>query len=226
MDSALSSLRTWALRAVFLVPPIVVLLAALPRLTSGAALEAAFPVPSYMTVDRVLPIKAYRTTAKALAGADSADGEAQIARSRAAYLSGDMGPNIIAIADNGLSHSPTSAAGWTLLAALRAPVDRARAADAMSVTLELAPHDYYLAAWQARVAAPLWADLSPESRDGAVRQMRLLWSDTSLHHNIRSILATTGGPSLVTYAMRNDLDGLRALNRMVARERLGLPNTN
>ena len=111
MDSALSSLRAWALRAVLLGPPIIVLLAALPRLASGAALEVAFPVPSYMSVNRAMPIKAYRTTAKVLAGADSADGEAQIARSRAAYLSGDMGPNIIAIADNGLSHTPTSAAG-------------------------------------------------------------------------------------------------------------------
>jgi hypothetical protein len=36
-------------------------------------------------------------------------------------------------------------------------------------------------------------------------------------------LAVPGGPGLVTYAMKDDLDGLRALNRMVARERLGLP---
>lgn len=226
MGDAMPSLRTWALRVVLLCPPVILLLAALPRLASGIALEAAFPVPSYMGVDRAVPITAYRTTAAVLADADAADGEAQIARSRAAYLSGEVGPKIIAIADNGLSHSPTSAAGWTLLAALRTPVDHARAADAISVALELAPYDYFLAAWRARAAAPLWTDLPADTRKGVARDVRFLWSDRTLRRQIRSILAVPGGPALVTYAMKDDPDGLRALNRMVARERLGLPDAN
>jgi hypothetical protein len=226
LGDALPRPGIWALRAVLLCPPVILLLAALPRFASGIALEAAFPVPSYMIVDRALPINATRTTAHVLAGADEADGEAQIARSRAAYLSGEVGPKIIAMADNGLSHAPTSAAGWTLLAALRTPVDRARAAAAMSVALELAPHDYYLAAWRARTAAPLWTALPADARESAARQVRLLWSDHTLRRQIRSILAVPGGPSLVTYAMKDDPDGLRALNRMVARERLGLPDGN
>ncbi len=226
MGNALPRLGTWALRAVLLFPPVILLLAALPRFASGIALEAAFPVPSYMTVVRTLPINATRATAHVLASAAEADGEAQIARSRAAYLSGEVGPKIIAMGDNGVSHAPSSAAGWTLLAALRTPVDRARAAAAMSVALELAPRDYYLAAWRARTAAPLWADLPADARESAARQVRLVWSDRRLRHQIRSILAVRGGPNLVTYAMKNDPDGLRALNRMVARERLGLPGAN
>jgi hypothetical protein len=214
------------MRAVLLCPPVILLLAALPRLASGTALEATFPVPSYMTVDRALPFKTYRATAQVLAGAAEADGEAQIARSRAAYLSGEVGPKIIAITDNGLSHAPSSAAGWTLLAALRRPVDRVRAADAMAVALELAPRDYFLAAWRARTAAPLWADLPEDARESAANQVRLLWSDYTLRRQIRSILAAPSGSSLVTYAMKDDPDGLRALNRMVARERLGLPDGN
>jgi hypothetical protein len=226
LGDALPKLGTWALRAVLLCPPVILLLAALPRFASGIALEATLPVPSYMTVARALPINATRATAHVLAGADEADGEAQIARSRAAYLSGEVGPKIIAMADNGLSHAPSSAAGWTLLAALRTPADRARAAAAMSVALELAPHDYYLAAWRARTAAPLWADLPADARESAAGQVRLLWSDRALRRQIRSVLAVPGGPSLVTYAMKDDPDGLRALNRMVARERLGLPDGN
>jgi hypothetical protein len=179
-----------------------------------------------MTVDRALPFKTYRATAQVLAGAAEADGEAQIARSRAAYLSGEVGPKIIAMADNGLSHAPASAAGWTLLAALRTPVDHVRAAGAMSVALELAPRDYYLAAWRARTAAPLWADLPADVRESAARQVRLLWSNRAQHNQIRSILAVPGGPQLVTYAMKDDPDGLRALNRMVARERLGLSDAD
>jgi hypothetical protein len=190
------------------------------------ALEATFPVPAYMTVDRVLPFKTYRATAQVLAGAAEEDGEAQIARSRAAYLSGEVGPKIIALTDNGLSHAPSSAAGWTLLATLRTPVDRARAAAALSVAFELAPHDCCLAAWRARTAAPLWADLPADARENAARQVRLLWSNRVQHNQIRSILAVPGGPQLVTYAMKDDPDGLRALNRMVARERLGLPDAN
>ena len=211
------------MRAVLLCPPVILLLAALPRLASGMALEATFPVPAYMNVDRTLPLKTYRATAQVLAGAAEADGEAQIARSRAAYLSGEVGPKIVAMADNGVSHAPSSAAGWTLLAALRTPVDRVRAAGAMAVAFELAPHDYYLAAWRARTAAHLWADLPADARESAARQVRLLWSDRKLRRQIRSILAVPGGPGLVTYAMKDDPDGLRALNRMVARERLGLP---
>ncbi len=226
MGDALSSLRTWALRAVLLCLPAVLLLVALPRLASGIALEAAFPVPSYMTVARAVPITAYRATAAVLADADVADGEAQIARSRAAYLSGEVGPKVIATTDDGLSHAPTSAAGWTLLAVLRTPVDRARAANAISVALELAPYDYFLAAWRARAAAPLWTDLPADTREGVARDVRLLWSDRTLHRQIRPILAVPGGPALVTYAMKDDPDGLRALNRMVARERLGLPEAN
>ena len=226
MGDALPRLWTWALRAALLCPPVILLLAALPRLASGIALEAAFPVPSYMTVDRVLPINATRATAHILAGAAEADGESQIARSRAAYLSGEVGPKIKAMTDNGLSHAPSSAAGWTLYAALRTPVDRKRAAGAMAVAFELAPYDYYLAAWRARTVAPLWTDLPVDARDAAARQMRQLWSDRSLHREIRSILAVPGGPSLVTYAMKDNPNGLRALNRMVARERLGLPDLN
>jgi len=179
-----------------------------------------------MNVARVLPLNTYRATAHVLAEADESDGEAQIARSRAAYLSGEVGPQIIAMADNGVSHAPSSAAGWALLAALRTPTDRARAAGAISVAFELAPHDYYLAVWRVRVAAPLWSDLSAETRESAARQVRQIWSDHTRRQEIRSILAVPGGPALVTYAMKDDPNGLRALNRMVARERLGLPDAN
>jgi hypothetical protein len=226
LGDALPILRIWALRIVLLSPPILLLFAALPRLISGAALEAAFPVPAYMEVGRGLPIKTYSATERILAGADEADGDAQIARSHAAYLSGESGPKIIAMVENGLSREPSSAAGWTLFAVLSTPIDRTRAATALSVALELAPREYYLAAWQARTAAPLWADLSADARENAARQMRLLWSDHTLRHQIRSVLAVPGGSALVTYAMRDNPDELRALNRMVARQRLRLPDTD
>ena len=226
MGGALPEFRLWAMRAVLLCPPLLLSIVALPRFASGVALEAAFPVPSYMSTARALPLRAYRETARALAEADAADGESQIARGRAAYLSGEVGPQVIAMTDNGISHAPSLAAGWTLLAALRTPVDRARAAAAVSVALELAPHDYYLAVWRARVAAPLWPDLDVDTRENAARQVRAIWSDRSQRHGLRTILVAADGPTLVTYAMKDDPNGLRALNRMVARERLGLPDAD
>ena len=226
MNHVLPLFRTWVLRAILLSPSIVLLIAAVPRFASGVALEAAFPVPSYMVTDRSLPINTYRATFHVLEGASVSDGETQIARARAAYLSGEVGPKFNALVDQGLSHAPASVAGWTLLSVLRTPAGEMQAADAIAVALELAPHDYYLAAWRARAAASLWDNLSADARDDAKRVIREMWSNRELHHEFRAILAAQGGARLVTAAMVDDPDGLRALNRMVARERLGLPDGN
>ena len=190
------------------------------------ALEATFPVPSYMATNRSLPISTYRVTSHILESAATSDGETLIASARAAYLSGEVGTKIATLVDQGLSRAPASVAGWTLLSVLRRPSDKTRAANAIAVALELAPHDYYSAVWRARAAASLWSELSPDAREDAARQVRLIWSDHTLRHQMCPILAEPGGPALVTYAMRDDPNGLRKLNRMVARERIGLPDAD
>jgi hypothetical protein len=216
---------TWVLRAVMLAPAAALLIAALPRFASGMAQEAAFPVPPYMNTGHILPVKAYRQTAMLLAGTPKADGESAIAAARAAYLAGNIGPQVIAGLDSGLSHAPASAAGWTLLAVLRSSSSKAEAADALTVSLELAPREYYLAAWQMRSAATLWGDLSLDARSDAMREIREMWSgDRNMRRMIRDVMDTDGGAQLVAAAMADQPEELRALNRMVMRLRLGLPD--
>jgi hypothetical protein len=214
--------KTWTLRIGFLLPVVLVTAAAIPRIVSGLALETAFPVPSYIVKNVVLPRKSYAAAAVVLSHADPRDGETQILRAEAAHLGGTPDAQVIPIIENGLSHDPAYARGWTLLSELLQQTDRVRASKALTTALELAPYDYFLAGRRARDGAMLWDVVSEDGRALLVRQAGLLWTEKQLRDQIIPLLDTPGGAALMTRALGDNPDQIRALNRWVAKHRFGI----
>lgn len=214
--------KVWFLRLACLAPALLVTLAAVPRITSGLALEAAFPVPTYIAMNVSLPTKSYKAAAALLARASASDGETQILRAEAARLGGVPDREVVPIVENGLSSDPASSRGWTLLSETLTHTDRARSAKALGIALELSPYDYFLAGRRTRDGAALWDILPADSRALLIRQAALLWTEPLLHREIIPTLSAPGGAALMTRALSDDPDQIRKLNQWVLRHRLGI----
>ena len=214
--------KTWMLRIGLLLPVVLVTVAAIPRIVSGLALETAFPVPSYIVKNVVLPRKSYAAAAIVLSHADPRDGETQILRAEAAHSGGAPDSQVIPIVENGLGYNPTSARGWTLLSELLMSSDRQRAGKVLITALEMAPYDYFLAGRRARDGALLWDVIPDDGRPLLLRQTRLLWTEAFLHDELLPLVQTPGGAPLMTRALGEDPVTIRALNRWVAMRRLGI----
>jgi hypothetical protein len=206
-------------RILLLAPAVALLIPAIPRLYSGTAVEAAFPVPVYMAMDVVLPHAAYEGAARALSHAAAQDGEARIAQAEAAALAGHPAAEIAALLQAGLTRAPMSVRGWTLLAELP-PTGPAPRRQALRNAIALGPYEVSLSGRRVRRAALLWEEMTPEAREATLRQARLLWREPALRGQIRPLLRAPGGAVLLTRAFAQDPASLAALNRWAVRDRL------
>jgi len=209
----------WLARLGWLVGPLALAFLAIPRLTSGIATDAAFPVPIYIAMNVPLPASAYRQAADILAQANPNDGDAVIARAEAMSRSGSAPGDVIAVVQLGLSDAPASARGWTLLAEQEGKVAHGRAAAPLALALSLGPYDYWLAGRRAGDAVTLWDALDADGKSAALGQLRLLWDEPSLRQQIVPILALKGGPRLMTRALASETEEIRALNRWLNAQR-------
>jgi hypothetical protein len=220
------AVKAWIIRLCLLLPPILLMVLAVPRFISGIALERAFPVPPYIVKNVILPRKSYATAAEILSHASPQDGETQILRAEAAHMAGQSDRIVRPIVENGLSTDPANARGWTLYSEVLRATDRKHSAKALGIALELAPYDYFLAGRRARDGAMIWDAMLPDDKPFLLRQAALLWSEPILHPEIFPLLNTPGGPALMTQALKDDPDQIRALNQWVARHRLGIGPQN
>lgn len=217
-----AAIRLWLVRIALLVPAVLIVTAAIPRLGSGAALEAAFPATAYIGTNAPLPQSSYRAIADTLSRAASDDGETMILRSEAAVDGGQSPATVIPIVRSALLRAPSTARGWILLAALLRDRDPESAAACLSLAVELAPREYYLISPRALVGASLWNDLPAGVRSRLVADARLMITTPQLHDQLRALLGVRGGPALVTRAFAGHPDRLREFNRTLASEKLGL----
>jgi hypothetical protein len=204
---------------VLIAPAIVLVFAAVPRLQSGLAIDAVYPVPVMMVIGADLPQTSYNDAGTILSTAGAADGNAILLRAEALSLMQPKPAGTEALIEEGLSKSPTSVRGWTLLAEGLQGADRVRAAQALEQSLLLGPYEYYVAVRRARLAALLWDELPNEARPMALRQMRLLWQEPTLNAGILRLLATDGGANLIARSFQDEPDEVRAINRWVTAER-------
>ncbi len=215
--------RRWLARLILLGPAIAVTFAAVPRLVSGLALEAAFPPTAYMVINIAMPEHTYAQSAQILSHASLGDGETQLLRAEAAERTRPKSPDaVIPLAERALSYAPADARGWIVLAEALRPQDPRKAAAALTLAIELAPREYFLIVPRVLAGAPLWAYLPQETRDTLLGDARFLVQDRNFHAALRSLLAVEGGPQLVTRALAGHPDQIRALNRELAHERMGL----
>ena len=212
----------WFGRLAMLLPACVVVTLAVPRLLSGFALEAAFPATAYLAMNVPLPRATDRSIAQILSQAPLADGETQVLRAQAAADAQFSPATTIEMTTTALAHAPAAARGWLVLAELMRDRRRNEAASALSLAIELAPREYYLVGLQARAGAPLWNVLPKDVQAKLLNDARLVARKTELRSDLRALLNVPGGPALLTRAFADHPEQLRALNRSLARERLGL----
>jgi hypothetical protein len=210
----------WVARGVALLLPLILIAVAVPHLVDGVANENAFPVPVYTEMNVGMPRASYVSAANALAQGMSRDGDRAIAQAEAEANAGATPTDVVKTLTSGLSQSPASPRGWTLLAEKLSRTDRKRAGEVLSVALTLAPNDYWLLGRIERDAAFLWDDLSPDARDVAVNAAPTLWKFPELRVYIRPVLAMRSGPKLITSGFQFQPEELRALNRWVEEQRL------
>lgn len=210
--------KLWLARLAWVMPAAFLVMMAVPRLRTGIAVNEAFPVPVYMTMDYRVPRADYLAAAGFLAGADPQDGNAAIARAEALGNSGAPAAVVRTILRRGLGAAPVSARGWLLLAE-REP-DPANAARALQLSLTFANYDYWLAARQAKDIAALWPAIAQQDRPEDLRRLRLLWDAPELRRALPDFLAGARGPALLTEAMKSTPDDIRGLNLWLAQMRL------
>ena len=215
MKGALS----WCLRVGLALLPVAVAAGAVPQLIDGIALNAAFPVPVYIQLDAPLPRAAYLHGADALARGVQRDGERAIFEAEALADAGASRGTILSVLRDGLSRSPATPRGWALMSELLMPVDRKQAANALGISLTLAPADYYLVDRQVLDAGELWDVLPDDAKQVAINAAPVLWTKEELHSQIRPVLRTRGGPELMSKAFRFDPEQLRQMNRWLTLQR-------
>jgi len=209
----------WARCVSLLIPALLIILVATPRLQSGLAIDAIYPVPILMTVGISLPQSSYEDTAALLAAAHRDDGETILQRAEALSLAQPQGENVVELIQDGLAKSPASVRGWTLLAEQLGTIDQQKAAQALGQSFLLGPYEYFVALRRARLSAMLWDTLQTETQAAAQRQVRLLWTEESLKDGILRLLDTPGGSELLARAFIGDPEELRSINRWVMIER-------
>ena len=209
----------WARCIGLIFPALLLVLVATPRLQSGLAIDAAYPVPILMVAGYNVPRASYFDTAAILAAAHRDDGDSKLQYAEALSLLQSENATVVESLREGLAKSPVSVRGWALLAEQLSPSDPQRAAQALALSFLLGPYEYFVALKRARQAAMLWDVLDADARDAALEQTRLLWKETGLHGEILRLLETEGGSELLARAFIEEPEELRTINRWVNTER-------
>jgi hypothetical protein len=202
-------------RTALALPPIFLVLMAVPRFIGGLAIDAVFPVPARMEMNVPLETEEYRAAANTLLRAGTADGEAWILRAEAASFAGQAGAK--PMLEQGLRRNPSSPRGWMLLAETSA--DTRQRVRVLEFLLEEFPFEYWIAGRKVSAGAMLWDDVSEEARGALLTLGKRLWTEPALRDQLWAVLATGGGPELLTRAFADDPEALRELNRWVALRR-------
>jgi len=208
------------LRVLLLLVPAAMIAVAFPQLVDGLAIEAAFPVPTYIQMNAPQSVEAYADAAASLDFGARADGDRLITEAEAYRLAGGQRARVIDLVTQGLKRAPSSARGWAILGELELRTDRRKAANAIATALELAPSNFLLSGRLLEYAGSVWDLLPSDSRQVAINITPNLWSIPDLRHYLRPVLSTPGGVQMLTEAFRDSPEDLRALNRFVADERL------
>ena len=186
-------------------------------LCDGVARNNAVPVPVYMTAGKTLPLKAYRVASDALANANNEDGIAAVFRAEAALRAGAPAQSVMPILKTALTHAPSSARGWLLLSKVELELHSADAANSLTMSLMLAPYDFWTIGERARLSAILWNKLQVDAQVQALSQTRLLWSEPQLHNQLYQLAYAPGGAALISLSFKGQDATIRDINRWLAR---------
>jgi len=211
--------QAWLIGICLLLPPLFLAAAGAIEFRDGSAVDAAFPVPGYLSNNTGMPRAAYADAADILRDSNYRNGDAQISRAESMFDAGGRSRDVLAVMEKGLQGAPASSDGWTYYAAMLADTDPERAGQALDQAFSVAPYDYFLASVRARLGARLWPHLNTQTRSEAVRQARMLWEDPLLRDRLLPLLATSDGARLLTQAYSTSPETIRAINRWAQAQR-------
>jgi hypothetical protein len=220
MASREKRLQRWLVGAMLFVPVAVWAAAGIAQLRNGLAVNAAFPVPLNLSINRGLPQAAHLAAVTALGRADRRDGWARIARAEAASRASMSATIVRPELEAGLAAAPASAEGWTSYAEIIVAVDPARAAEAVETALFLAPYDVFWANRRLQLAGQLWTRLDESTRNTALRQTRMLWDKPQYRSWVALLGASPAGREMLGRAYNGAPDTIRAINRHMTAARL------
>ena len=211
--------RFWLTSTVLLLPSLALAVGGFVHLQNGLAVNAAFPVPLYISTNIPIPKAAYSDAADDLRHTNIRDGDSQISLAEARSHTGEEPRLILGQVAGGLIRAPASAEGWAFYAEVLAPVDPHRAAQALDQAFTLAPYDYFWAGRRAKLASHVWNYLDNDTKNEALQQTRMLWEEPTLRGEVFQLLSTSDGGQILTRAYANDPNTLRAINRWVSARR-------
>lgn len=198
-------------------PAIVLALFAWAHFLDGVAQDAAVPVPVYMVAQRALPPIAYVHAAESLENADTRNGEPNLQRAEARMHAGSDIAQLSNETREALVHIPASPRGWLLLSELSFPADKKLAAEALSQSILLGGHEYWLMIPRLVDASKLWESLDRDAQRSVISQVRLVWKTPQLRSQLLTLCQTPEGAALVTRAFSSD--EIRQINRWLSQAR-------
>lgn len=207
--------QVWLIGIVLALPALFMAAAGTIELRDGAAIDAAFPIPLYQSINWPMPKAAYADAVRLLRDADDRDGDAQISRAEAMSNLGYPSRQVLGGLEGGLSSAPASVEGWISYARALAPLDPGKAARALDQAMTLAPYDYFWAGTRTRLAAQIWPYLDGAAKVEVLRQVGAMWEEPAYRDQLPVLLATNGGASLLMQVYGGAPDTIRAINRWI-----------
>lgn len=215
-------LRIWTARLAPLGVIGVISGIAIAHLWDGLAQEAAARQIAYMKIGIPLSADDYRAASAILSHASNNNGEVGTLWVEAQLRGGAPLENLGTFAEGAAGHAPAQARAWLAVAETEEGTNPTRAAAAVQLALELAPHEYYLMLPMLEAAAPIWEKLPKDAQRQLVGYAVNAVDDPRLRVGLAELLRKPGARALISHAFDGRPDALRAFNRRLTRERLGL----
>jgi hypothetical protein len=211
--------RSVFLAGLIFLPGLSLAASGIVHFRNGLSVDAAFPVPLYMSLNRAMPRVAYQDAAEILRRTDVHDGDAQLSLAEARFLAGDRSSSVEEPLLTSLTEAPATADGWAFYSEIFLGKDPSAASQALDQALTLAPYDFFTSGRRAQLASHLWEHLNDGTKAAALRQAHALWDEPLLRDEIMLLLTTPDGGKFLTHAYAADPETLRAINRWVAGRR-------
>ncbi|MDE2463540.1 MAG: hypothetical protein KGO02_07500 [Alphaproteobacteria bacterium] len=205
-----------------LAPALIIIALALPELSDGLGRVSAEPASEYIKSNVELTSLDYAEAQKALLSTPPADASAHLLAVEAGMLRGERTTVLLPQAKAALALDPGDARGWIVYARLNEPRHLTTAARAVSFSFHLAPREFFLIVPRLYAAAPIWQRLTPSDQALLFAEVRAAGGDTKLHPALIAAMREPGGRAMVTAAYYGRPHALRALNRALTAEILGL----
>jgi hypothetical protein len=204
--------------AILAVPPLFLIVLALPRFQAGIPLPSVQRVLLERLAARAVAPQRLEIAQRALSGSLPGDGENHLWRAELLALLAGRDDGLLerarVLTIEGLTFEPASPRGWTLLCEIDVAMRRSDAAQCLDTAFFIGPFDWFVASRRTALSVYLWPGLDADTRDAAARRLRLLFENPQLRDIDFEIARTANGKAMLAAAFRSDPKMLAMFNRL------------